>query len=123
MNGNDLAYLRLRHDLERSAQLRSDLADSIGRLVTELAALATVDASSAGRWGSELAKWDQVRSQALALVDEVAELAIRGQLPAVPSEVRQSIQIHGISQIGGDLIIQTIAGSQIAAGKEINQDV
>jgi hypothetical protein len=110
------ASWRWRRDLERCQQLRLDLADSLGRLVTMVAAVATSEPA----YNSEVAKWDQIRSAALRLVDGIVDQTVRGELAPAPADRQRTIQI---GSVGGDVILALVDSSQaVSVGKEIKQD-
>jgi hypothetical protein len=116
-------FWRFNRELERVSQLRHDVADVLGRMVTELAMLGKNDPSCRGYYEAETRYWDAQRGEALKLMDQIVSMATRGQLPMTHAlEGGRIVQIGNLN-VTGDVVISTIEGSDNIVGKGVDQDV
>ena len=107
------------HILESLWQLRHDIEDTTGRLVTKCFLAAKADPSCSSYWQGEAQYWDGQRQEALKLVDNMIRLAGAGRPQRVTGS--RSIEINNVS---GDVIIAEIHDSDnVAVGKDISQDI
>ena len=117
-------FLRLSYDLERLAQLKLDLHDALGRLLTQCYEMAKADPTCGDYWQGEGRYWEQQHHEAIKAIDQMLNLAAMGKLPVTHQVNEQrTVQIGNISA-GGDVIIATVDhASGVAIGKDISQEV
>lgn len=114
-------FWRVATDLESLTQLRHDVHDTLGRLLTKCHEFARLDPSCAGYWTGEATYWEGQYREALALIDSMINASAMRRTPVREQVGHQTIEI---SNIGGDVVITTVDGStNVAAGKGITQDV
>ncbi len=116
-------FWKFNRELERVTQLRHDVADVLGRMVTELALLGKNDPSCRGYYETETRYWDSQRAEALKLMDQIVSMATRGQLPVTHTMDGGRVVQIGNLNVSGDVVISTIEGSDNIVGKGVDQDV
>lgn len=108
-------------DLESAAQLKLDLHNSLGRLLSRCYELAKLDPSCSGYWEGEARYWEQQYHEAMKLIDSMINLAAAGRTPARATAAGREIEI---SNVAGDVIITNITDSRnIVVGKDIDQQI
>lgn len=113
-------FFRFSHDVERLVQLRHDVADVFGRLVTECAVQAKHDPPCANYYEGEARYWDSQRQEALKLLDQMLTQATHGHLPM--THQTPGGRIVQIGNVAGDVVISTVEDSDnVIVGKGIEQ--
>ncbi len=113
-------FFRVSHDVERLAQLRHDVADVLGRLVTECAVQAKRDPPCANYYEGEARYWDGQRTEAIKTADQMLNAATHGQLPI--THQTPGGRIVQIGNVAGDVVISTVEDSDnVIVGKGIEQ--
>ena len=116
-------FWRFNREIERVTQLRHDVEQVLGRVVTELALLGKNDPHCRGYYEAEAHHWDSQRGEALKLMDQIVSMATRGHLPMThTTEGGRVVQIGNLN-VSGDVVISTIEGSDNIVGKGVDQDV
>lgn len=109
------------NDLEALTQLRHDVHDVLGRLLTKAHEFARQDPSCADYWTGEANYWEAQHREAIALVDSMINASAMRRTPVREKVGRQTIEI---SNVGGDVVITTIQDStNVAVGKNIKQGI
>jgi predicted O-methyltransferase YrrM len=110
---------RRANDLERLAQLRQDVHDTLGRLLTQLYQMAQTDHNCRDYW-QELARiWEAQHVEALQHIDEMIDTAARIN----PARNQEQTVTVGDIHASGDVTITVIRdSSNVAAGKQIEQE-
>jgi hypothetical protein len=117
-------FWRLAHSVERLAQLKLDLHDALGRLLTQCYEMARSDDSTCSDyWNSEGRYWEQQYHEAIKMVDQMLTLAAMNKLPATHQINDQRTVVIGNINAGGDVIIATVQDATgVTVGKEIKPD-
>ncbi len=105
-------------ELEGLLQLRADLHDALGRLVTKCHQNAAADPGCGVYWTAEAIYWEQQYRESIKLVEQMIHQLVGERIDGNANG--RQIQIENVS---GDVIITQIgAGAQnVAAGKDITQ--
>ena len=80
-------FWRLSNDIEAIAQLKSDLHDAIGRLLTRCYAMAKADPGCEGYWLGEARYWEQQYHESMRTMEQMINSAGNGHLPHWSSAV------------------------------------
>jgi hypothetical protein len=116
-------FWRLAHDIERLAQLKLDLHDSLGRLLTQCYEVAKADPVCGDYWQGEARYWEQQYHEAIKLVDQMLTMAAINKLPTTHQVNADRTVTIGNITAGGDVIIATTLDSTgVAVGKDVTQD-
>ncbi len=111
-------FWRFNHHVERLSQLRHDVGDSLGRLVTECTLQAKRDPQCAAYYEGEARYWDQKRQEALGLIDQELTQASHGQLPL--THATPGGRVVQIGNVEGEVVISTVEDSDnVIVGKGI----
>ena len=74
-------YWRLSGTIEALSQLRSDLHDGIGRLITRCYQFAQNDLTCTDYWIAEAHYWEGQYAEAMKISEQMVNLAARGSIP------------------------------------------